>query len=55
VSERLSITLLAENLTDKNYADHLAGVNRINQADIPRGAKLPSAGRNVGVFLQYQF
>jgi iron complex outermembrane receptor protein len=55
VSVRLSITLLAENLTDKNYADHLAGVNRINQADIPRGAKLPSAGRNVGVFLQYQF
>lgn len=55
VNNRLSLTLLAENLLDKTYADHLAGINRVSQSEIPLGAKIPGAGRNIGLFLQYQF
>jgi iron complex outermembrane receptor protein len=55
VNDRLSVTLLAENLLDKTYADHLAGINRVSQSEIPQGAKIPGAGRNIGLFVQYQF
>jgi iron complex outermembrane receptor protein len=51
----LELTLLAENLLDKNYVDHLSGVNRVSATDIANGAKLPSAGRNLGLGLSYQF
>ena len=55
LNEQLSFTLLAENLLEKQYADHLAGINRVREASIPMGAKLPGAGRNIGLFAQYQF
>lgn len=54
-SQDIELTVFIENLLDKNYADHLAGVNRVTSSDIVQGAKLPSAGRNIGVYLSYQF
>jgi iron complex outermembrane receptor protein len=51
----IALSLIAENILDKNYADHLSGLNRVAETDIPSGAKLPSAGRNIGVFVSYQF
>ena len=54
-SNGLELSLLAENLLDKEYSDHLAGVNRVPDSDIAVGAKLPSAGRNLGAFVSYQF
>lgn len=55
INEHLQISLIAENIFNKTYADHLAGVNRINNADIANGEKLPGVGRNIGAYLQYQF
>ena len=55
LNEQFSVTVLAENLFDKQYADHLAGINRVRDAQIAVGAKLPGAGRNIGLFAQYQF
>jgi iron complex outermembrane receptor protein len=34
-----------ENLFDKNYHDHLAGINRVNDGDVAVGDPIPSAGR----------
>jgi iron complex outermembrane receptor protein len=55
VNDQLTVTLMAENLLDKFYEDHLTGINRIAQTEVPRGAKIPGAGRNVGLSVQYQF
>ncbi|WP_395342859.1 TonB-dependent receptor [Ningiella sp. W23] len=49
------VSLLVENLFDREYVDHLAGVNRVSNAEIARGEKLPGAGRNIGIRAQYQF
>jgi iron complex outermembrane receptor protein len=34
-----------ENLFDKNYHDHLAGINRVNDGDVGVGDPIPAAGR----------
>ena len=34
-----------ENLFDKNYHDHLAGINRVNDGVVAVGDPIPSAGR----------
>jgi iron complex outermembrane recepter protein len=34
-----------ENLFNKNYHDHLAGINRVNEGDVGVGNPIPSAGR----------
>ena len=34
-----------ENLFNKNYHDHLAGINRVNDGDVGVGDAIPSAGR----------
>nr|WP_136249607.1 TonB-dependent receptor [Ningiella ruwaisensis] len=55
VSERLSLSLIAENLLDKNYSDHLAGINRVAGTQVALGEQIPSPGLNLGAFVQYQF
>jgi iron complex outermembrane receptor protein len=55
VTQQFQVSIIAENLLDIEYADHLAGVNRINDSEIAKGDKVPGAGRNVGVYMQYQF
>ena len=42
-----------ENLLDKNYHDHLAGINRINAGDVDVGDPIPSAGRSAYVEMKY--
>ncbi len=43
-----------ENLFNKNYHDHLAGINRVNEGDVRVGDPIPGAGRfayvNASVF-----
>ncbi len=53
--EHLNVELSLENLVDKRYANHLAGVNRVLDSDVPVGARLPSAGRSVAVSVKYDF
>jgi iron complex outermembrane receptor protein len=48
-SRRLRIDLEASNLFDRGYQDHLAGVNRVRDADIPPGERLWGAERTFTV------
>ena len=53
--EHLNVEVSLENLFDKRYANHLAGVNRVLDSDVPVGARLPGAGRSIGVSVKYVF
>lgn len=53
--QHLNVELSLENLFDKRYSNHLAGVNRVLDSDVPVGARLPAAGRSVGVSVKYDF
>lgn len=55
VSSGFVLRLGVNNLLDKHYNDHLAGVNRANGSDIAVGKKLTAMGRNVYFALDYQF
>ena len=54
-SPQFELSLIIENLFDKAYADHLSGINRVNDSEVARGEKVPGAGRNIGLYMQYQF
>ena len=43
------LELAAENLFDRGYQDHLAGVNRVRDAELPAGQRLYGAGRTIGL------
>lgn len=55
VSSGLVLRLGANNLLDKQYSDHLGGVNRANGSDIAVGARINAMGRNVYLAMDYQF
>ena len=55
VSSGLVVRLGANNLLDKQYSDHLGGVNRANGSDITVGEKVSAMGRNVYLAMDYQF
>jgi iron complex outermembrane receptor protein len=55
VSSALSLSLVAENLLDKEYAQHLGGVNRVSGSEIAIGQKVPEIGRNIGLYAEYTF
>lgn len=55
VSNGLVVRLGANNLFDKEYSDHLGGVNRASGSDIAVGDKLTAMGRNIYFALDYQF
>ena len=42
-----------ENLLNKNYHDHLAGINRVNEGDVGVGDPIPGAGRFAYVDAQF--
>jgi iron complex outermembrane receptor protein len=48
-SRRLRIDLEASNLFDRGYQDHLAGVNRVRNVDLPPGERLWGAQRTITV------
>jgi len=52
-SNQVSVFAGLENLLDKGFANHLNGYNRIGESDIAIGERLPDAGRNL--FLRVQF
>ena len=47
VNERFDIVVGVNNLLGTKYLDHLAGYNRVRNADIQLGDRLPGLGRNV--------
>lgn len=45
-----------DNIADRDYADHLAGINRVmGNPDIAQGERLPAYGRNFFLRLDYDF
>ena len=54
-SPAIRIDVEASNLFDRGYQDHLAGVNRVNDADIPPGERLWGAERTLGVGAVFRF
>ncbi|MFL0801225.1 MAG: TonB-dependent receptor [Agarilytica sp.] len=53
--DSLSLEARADNLADKQYQDHLAGVNRVMAVDIPQGERLYGAERSFTAGVRYNF
>jgi iron complex outermembrane receptor protein len=54
-SERLRFEARADNLLDKAFQDHVAGINRAGGSDVPVGARLYGAERTLSVGAIWQF
>ena len=53
LTQSLTLDASVENLFNKNYAEHLAGYNRVSGSDVAIGARLPGAGRSAFVRLRW--
>ena len=51
----LSLTAGVENIFDREYQNHLSGINRVVNSDVPVGERVPGAGRSFFASLQYRF
>ena len=54
-SSRLRVETRIHNVFDKEYQDHLAGINRANGSDIPVGTRLYGAERTLGAGIIFSF
>jgi len=43
----LRLELELNNILDRGYRNHLTGINRVRQSDIPLGVRIPGAGRSI--------
>ncbi|MBQ4829112.1 TonB-dependent receptor [Alteromonas sp. MMG017] len=55
LSQGFSVLAQLQNAFDKYYTAHTAGVNRVSNADIAVGDKLPGTGREWQVSMSYRF
>jgi len=56
ITEGLKLGFGVDNVADRKYVDHLAGVNRVRgNADIAPGERLPGYGRNFFARLDYSW
>jgi len=55
IGPRVKLTAGVENLFNRYYEDHLAGYNRISNSDVALGARLPGAGTNAFLSVEYSF
>lgn len=53
--DRLVLTAGVENVFDKEYADHLSGINRVSGTDVAVGDRIPGYGRNFYASLQWRY
>lgn len=53
IMRNLVITVGIENIFDRNYRNHLSGINRVAASDVPVGERLPGTGRNYLATLEY--
>ena len=51
----VNLSLLINNMMNKQYVNHLGGINRVRGGITPAGERLPEMGRSVGLSLRYQF
>lgn len=55
IMHNLAITVGVENIFDKEYENHLSGVNRVAASDVAVGERVPGPGRNYFATLQYRY
>jgi iron complex outermembrane receptor protein len=55
VMRNLSVNVGVENIFDKQYQNHLSGINRVTDSDVAVGERVPGTGRNYYATLQYRF
>ncbi|MEP1470556.1 MAG: TonB-dependent receptor [Halieaceae bacterium] len=55
LSPALQLAAGVDNTFDKLYEDHLGGYNRVMNADVEQGSRLPGLGRNVFARVVYTF
>ncbi len=56
VAQGLRLGMGVTNLMDRDYADHLSGINRVmGNADLARGERLPGYGRSLFARLDYRW
>jgi iron complex outermembrane receptor protein len=55
ISSGLVARVGINNLLDKQYNDHLNGINRAAGSDVVVGNKMPAMGRNIYLAFDYQF
>lgn len=55
LTDKLVLSAGINNLLNRNYQDHLAGINRAANDDIARGEKLPGWGRNLFARIRWDF
>ena len=51
----LAINVGVENIFDKQYRNHLSGINRVADSDVAVGERIPGTGRNYYATLQYRY
>jgi iron complex outermembrane receptor protein len=54
-AEHLDVSLVVENLFDRRYTEHLAGINQVLDSDVFVGTRIPEPGRFVAVSVKYRF
>ena len=55
-TDSVRVALGIDNALDENYADHLAGVNRVmGNPDVARGERIPGYGRNIFARVDFNF
>lgn len=55
VTPRMQWVIGVDNLLDKEHEVHLNGYNRVANADVERGSRLPGVGRNVRLGFSYSY
>ena len=55
LADSLVLTAGVENVFDKEYADHLSGINRVSGTDVAVGDRIPGYGRNFYASLQWRY
>jgi len=51
ISRNFRLSGGVENLFDRNYADHLSGINRVGLSDVAVGERIPAVGRSAFIRL----
>ena len=54
-SDELNLKLMIDNLFDREFANHLNGINRADGSDVAVGERLPEMGRNIHASLRWTF
>ncbi|MDX2455998.1 MAG: TonB-dependent receptor [Gammaproteobacteria bacterium] len=55
MTRNLVISAGVENIFDREYQNHLSGINRVAASDVPVGERVPGSGRSFFATLQYRF